>query len=111
MTAWQSWMPGSPLDGAVHHPAVSTAYNGGTAAAYQPLPDGRYPKYVPSRAGRSLFPADQIAAEVETVRGPSRPATLSASETLFAFKPWLGYVAVDASAAGVTTDWFSPGRA
>jgi Arabinofuranosyltransferase N terminal len=107
VTAWQSWMPGSPLDGTVHRPAVSTTYNGGTAAAYQPLPDGSYPKYAPLQGRPTPFPADQIAAEVETVRGPGLPLTLSTSETLFSFKPWPGYVAVDVSAAGATTDWFS----
>jgi hypothetical protein len=106
---WQGWMPGGPpLPGSQFRPEVTDSPNTATQAFTGPLPDGRYPSYVPPGLVTSGLPADRIEADVRSVLGPgASPPTLSLSETLFDYVNWPGYIAVDVSAAGGATDWFS----
>jgi hypothetical protein len=107
-TAWQGWMPGGPTpDGGLYQPAVSTAWNESTAAFATPLPDGRYVRVAAQRdLEDAWFPIDPIKNDVTSVLGASAtPVTLSASEHLFAFVNWPGYIAVSMGAAGTNTNW------
>jgi hypothetical protein len=105
VTAWQAWMPGGPTPvGGLYQPAVSTAPNDTTLAFTTALPDGRYSPAAPSR--QPWFPADPIEKDVASVLGKSaEPVTLSASEELFAYVNWPGYIGVNSQAAGIDTNW------
>ena len=108
ITAWQGWMPGGPAPaGGLYQPAVSTAWNESTAAFATPLPDGSYVRAAAERGIRNAwFPTDPVKKDVTSVLGASAtPVTLSASEQLFAFVNWPGYIAVSMGAAGTNTDW------
>jgi hypothetical protein len=106
-TAWQAWMPGGPPSATgLYQPAVSPQRNDTTAAFTTPLPDGSYPRAAPASIRNPAFPADTIEKDVTSVLGTgAQPVTLSASEHLFAFVTWPGYIAVDRTAAGIDTDW------
>ena len=108
ITAWQGWMPGGPTPaGGLYQPAVSTVWNESTAAFATPLPDGSYVRVAAERGIRDAwFPTDPVKKDVTSVLGASAtPVTLSASEQLFAFVNWPGYIAVSMGAAGTNTDW------
>jgi len=106
-TAWQAWMPGGPPSATgLYQPAVSPQRNDTTAAFTIPLPDGSYPRAGPASIRNPAFPADTIGKDVASVLGASaKPVTLSASEQLFAFVTWPGYIGVTWGAAGIDTDW------
>jgi len=109
VTSWQAWMPGSPGEAGGPPgglPAVSTSPNETSDAFSTPLPDGRYPRFGPGSLRWPWFPVDPIETDVKSVDGPgASPVTLSASESLFAFVNWPGYIAVNMGAAGTNTDW------
>jgi hypothetical protein len=107
ITSWQAWMPGGPASqNGLYQPAVSTTPNDATAAFTVPLPDGRYPPAAPASLRQPWFPTDPIRKDVASVLGPdAAPVTLSASEQLFAYVNWPGYIAVNRGAAGIDTDW------
>jgi Arabinofuranosyltransferase N terminal len=110
MTLWQTWMPGHTVTSIA---ATSSPYNyanknEATGAFSSPLPDGRYPRFSPPGTRDPWFPVDPIEAAVSSVVGPTAtPVTLSASELLFAYVRWPGYLAVRDTSAGATTQWFS----
>jgi hypothetical protein len=107
ITAWQAWMPGGPASvTGLYQPAVSTAKNDATLAFTQPLPDGSYSAAAPVAIRQPWFPTDPIKKDVASVLGKgAKPVTLSASEQLFPFVNWPGYIAVTRSAAGIDTNW------
>ena len=106
-TAWQAWMPGGPPSvTGLYQPAVNPQRNDTTAAFTTPLPDGSYPPAAPASIRNPPFPTDLFEKDVASVLGTSaKPVTLSASEQLFAFVTWPGYIGVTRSAAGIDTDW------
>jgi len=106
-TAWQAWMPGGPPSATgLYQPAVTSQPNDTTAAFTAPLPDGSYPPAAPASIRNPPFSTDTIENDVASVLGTSaEPVTLSASERLFAFVNWPGYIGVDRTAAGIDTDW------
>jgi hypothetical protein len=107
VVSWQAWMPGGPAPTTgLSMPAVNTSPNEATAAFVTALPDGKYPAYGPVRLRHAWFPVDPIKADVDSVLGhAATPVTLSASEELFAFVNWPGYIADSFTAAGANTDW------
>jgi Arabinofuranosyltransferase N terminal len=107
VTSWQAWMPGGPASqNGLYQPAVSTTPNDATAAFTVPLPDGRYSPAAPASLRQPWFPTDPIRKDVASVLGAgAAPVTLSASEQLFAYVNWPGYIAVNRGAAGIDTDW------
>jgi hypothetical protein len=108
VTSWQAWMPGGPesTPNGLYQPAVSTTPNDATAAFTVPLPGGSYPPAAPASLRQPWFPTDPIRKDVASVLGPgAAPVTLSASEQLFAYVNWPGYIAVNRGAAGIDTDW------
>src|SRR5215472_10240393 len=107
ITVWQAWMPGGPgqLTG-LYQPSVTTTPNDATLAFATALPDGRYPPAAPPSPRVARFPTDPIEKDVASVLGKgAAPVTLSASEQLFPFVSWPGYIAVSKGAAGIDTDW------
>ena len=106
-TAWQGWMPGGPTaPGGLYQPAVSTTWNGTTAAFVTALPGGSFPSAAPVKNHNAWFPTDPIMKDVASVLGASAaPVTLSTSEQLFAFVNWPGFIGVSMGAAGTNTDW------
>jgi len=107
ITVWQAWMPGGPgqLTG-LYQPSVTTTPNDATLAFATALPDGRYPPAAPPSPRVARFPTDPIKKDVASVLGKgAAPVTLSASEQLFPFVSWPGYIAVSKGAAGIDTDW------
>jgi len=106
-TAWQAWMPGAPASASgLYQPAVNPERNDTTAAFTTPLPDGSYPPAAPASIRNPPFPTDLLEQDVASVLGASaKPVTLSASEQLFAFVTWPGYIGVTWGAAGIDTDW------
>ncbi len=106
-TAWQAWMPGGPPSATgLYQPAVTSQPNDTTAAFTTQLPGGSYPPAAPASIRRAGFPTDLIEKDVASVLGTSaKPVTLSASEQLFAYVNWPGYIGVDRTAAGIDTDW------
>jgi hypothetical protein len=107
VVSWQAWMPGGPATASgLYEPAVSTTPNEATNAFTTALPDGSYPSFGPVSLRQPWFPVDPIEADVRSVLGPSAsPVTLSASEELFAYVNWPGYIGVAMAAAGTNTDW------
>lgn len=108
ITAWQAWMPGAPAvsQHGLYEPAVSTTPNDATYAFTMALPDGSYPPAAPVSLRLPWFPTDPIRKDVASVLGASaEPVTLSASEQLFAYVNWPGYIAVHKGAAGIDTNW------
>jgi hypothetical protein len=107
VTAWQAWMPGGPTPaGGLYQPAVSTAINDATLAFTTARPDGSYSPAAPVSIRQPWFPTDPIEKDVASVLGKSaEPVTLSASEVLFAYVSWPGYIGVTQSAAGIDTNW------
>src|SRR5580700_4957144 len=107
ITAWQAWMPGGPPSvTGLYQPAVSTAKNDTTLAFTMALPDGRYPAAAPASIRQPWFPTDPIEKDVASVLGKSaEPVTLSASEQLFPYVNWPGYIGVTRTAAGIDTNW------
>jgi hypothetical protein len=70
------------------------------------LPDGSYSPAAPASLRKPWFPTDPIKKDVASVLGASAaPVTLSASEQLFAFVNWPGYIGVTRGAAGIDTNW------
>jgi len=106
-TAWQAWMPGSPPSTTgLYQPAVTSQPNDTTAAFATALPGGSYSHATPASIRAAWFPVDPIETDVASVLGNgAQPVTLSASEHLFAFVDWPGYIGVDRTAAGIDTDW------
>ena len=106
-TAWQAWMPGGPPSATgLYQPAVSS----------QPTTrPPRSPPRCPAEATRMppppayaihRSPSSTFEKDVASVLGTSaKPVTLSASEQLFAFVNWPGYIGVTWGAAGIDTDW------
>jgi hypothetical protein len=107
ITAWQAWMPGGPPSvTGLYQPAVSTAKNDTTLAFTMALPDGRYLAAAPASIRQPWFPTDPIEKDVASVLGKSaEPVTLSASEQLFPYVNWPGYIGVTRTAAGIDTNW------
>src|SRR6266571_635697 len=107
VTAWQAWMPGGPASTTgLYQPAVSPERNDTTAAFIIALPGGSYLPAAPASLRNPSFPTDLIRKDVASVLGASAaPVTLSASEQLFAYVNWPGYIAVTWGAAGIDTDW------
>jgi hypothetical protein len=107
VTAWQAWMPGGPASTTgLYQPAVSPERNDTTAAFTIALPGGSYSPAAPASLRNPSFPTDLIRKDVASVLGASAaPVTLSASEQLFAYVNWPGYIAVTWGAAGIDTDW------
>ena len=106
-TAWQAWMPGGPAaTSGLYQPAVTPQRNDTTAAFTTPLPGGSYPRAAPASIRNPPFPTATMKKDVASVLGASAaPVTLSASEQLFAFVTWPGYIGVTWGAAGIDTDW------
>jgi hypothetical protein len=107
VTAWQAWMPGGPPSvTGLYQPAVSPQRNDTTAAFTPALPGGGYLPATPVSIRNPPFPTDLIRNDVASVLGKSaKPVTLSASEQLFAYVDWPGYIGVTWGAAGIDTDW------
>ncbi len=107
VTAWQAWMPGGPASATgLYQPAVNPERNDTTAAFTTALPGGSYPHATPASIRNPWFPTDPIQKDVASVLGASAsPLTLSASEQLFAYLNWPGYIGVTWGAAGIDTDW------
>jgi len=107
ITVWQGWMPGGPASvTGLYQPAVTSAKNETTLAFTQALPDGRYSPAAPVGIRQPWFPTDPIKKDVASVLGKgAAPVTLSASEQLFPFVNWPGYIAVTRTAAGIDTNW------
>jgi hypothetical protein len=106
-TAWQAWMPGGPTSPTgLLQPPVNSERNDTTAAFTSPLPGGSYPRATPRGMRNPPFPTGIIQKDVASVLGASAaPVTLSASEQLFAFVNWPGYIGVTFGAAGIDTNW------
>lgn len=107
VSSWQAWMPGGPpVAVGLYQPAVTGSPNETTAAFTTALPDGGYPRYGPARLRQPWFPVDPVKADVGSVLGPdAAPVVLSASEELFAYVNWPGYIPVSMGAAGTNTNW------
>jgi hypothetical protein len=107
VTAWQAWMPGGPASATgLYQPAVSSERNDTTFAFTTALPGGSYPHATPASIRSPWFPTDPIEKDVASVLGASAaPVTLSASEQLFAYVNWPGYIGVTWGAAGIDTNW------
>jgi Arabinofuranosyltransferase N terminal len=107
VTAWQAWMPGGPASTTgLYQPAVSPERNDTTAAFIIALPGGSYLPAAPASIRNPSFPTDLIRKDVASVLGASAaPVTLSASEQLFAYVNWPGYIGVTWGAAGIDTNW------
>ena len=107
VTAWQAWMPGGPASATgLYQPAVSDERNDTTAAFTTALPGGSYSHATPASIRNPWFPTDPIQKDVASVLGASAaPVTLSASEQLFAYVNWPGYIGVTWGAAGIDTNW------
>jgi hypothetical protein len=107
IAAWQAWMPGGPPSvTGLYQPAVSTAKNDTTLAFTMALPDGSHPPAAPASIRQPWFPTDPIKKDVASVLGASAaPVTLSASEQLFPYVNWPGYIGVTRTAAGIDTNW------
>ena len=107
VTAWQAWMPGGPASPTgLYQPPVNPQRNDTTAAFTTALPGGSYPHATPASIRNPWFPTDPIQKDVASVLGASAaPVTLSASEQLFAYVNWPGYVGVTWGAAGIDTNW------
>jgi hypothetical protein len=107
VTAWQAWMPGGPASPTgLYQPAVSDQRNDTTAGFTTALPGGSYPHATPASIRNPWFPTDPIQKDVASVLGASAaPVTLSASEQLFAYVNWPGYIGVTWGAAGIDTNW------
>ncbi|MGH3270888.1 MAG: hypothetical protein ACRDN1_17820, partial [Trebonia sp.] len=107
ITAWQAWMPGGPASvTGLYQPAVSTARNDTTLAFTTARPDGSYSPAAPVSIRQPWFPTDPIEKDMASVLGKSaEPVTLSASEQLFAYVSWPGYIGVTRTAAGIDTNW------
>jgi hypothetical protein len=107
ITAWQAWMPGGPPSvTGLYQPAVSTEKNDTTLAFTMALPDGSYSAAAPASIRQPWFPTDPIKKDVASVLGASAaPVTLSASEQLFPYVNWPGYIGVTRTAAGIDTNW------
>ena len=85
---------------------VNSQRNDTTAAFTTPLPGGSYPRATPASIRNPPFPTVIIQKDVASVLGASAaPVTLSASEQLFAFVNWPGYIGVTFGAAGIDTNW------
>jgi hypothetical protein len=106
-TAWQAWMPGGPTSPTgLLQPPVNSQRNDTTAAFTSPLPGGSYPRATPRGMRNPPFPTGIIQKDVASVLGASAaPVTLSASEQLFAYVNWPGYIGVTFGAAGIDTNW------
>ena len=106
-TAWQAWMPGGPTSPTgLLQPPVNSERNDTTAAFTTPLPGGSYSRAAPASMRNPKFPTDIIQKDVASVLGANAaPVTLSASEQLFAFVNWPGYIGVTFGAAGIDTNW------
>jgi hypothetical protein len=100
-------MPGAPAStSGLYQPAVSSTVNDTTLAFTIPRPGGSYSPAAPAGIRNPWFPTGPIEKDVASVLGASAaPVTLSASEQLFAFVNWPGYIAVNKPAAGIDTDW------
>jgi hypothetical protein len=107
ITVWEAWMPGGPPSvTGLYQPAVSTAKNDTTLAFTMALPDGSHPAAAPASIRQPWFPTDPIEKDVASVLGKSaEPVTLSASEQLFPYVNWPGYIGVTRTAAGIDTNW------
>jgi hypothetical protein len=107
VTAWQAWMPGGPASPTgLYQPAVNPERNDTTAGFTTALPGGSYPHATPASIRNPWFPTDPIQKDVASVLGASAaPVTLSASEQLFAYVNWPGYIGVTWGAAGIDTNW------
>jgi hypothetical protein len=107
VTAWQAWMPGGPASPTgLYQPPVTSQRNDTTAAFSTALPGGSYSAAAPASIRNSWFPTDPIKKDVASVLGASAaPVTLSASEQLFAYVNWPGYIGVTWGAAGIDTNW------
>ncbi|HYY18836.1 MAG TPA: hypothetical protein VE864_08340, partial [Streptosporangiaceae bacterium] len=107
VTAWQAWMPGGPASPTgLYQPPVNSQRNDTTAAFTTALPGGSYPHAAPASIRNPWFPTDPIQKDVASVLGASAaPVTLSASEQLFAYVNWPGYIGVTWGAAGIDTNW------
>jgi hypothetical protein len=106
-TAWQAWMPGGPApSGGLFQPAVTPDRNDTTAAFITALPDGSYSPAAPRSIRSPWFPTDPVEKDVASVLGANAtPVTLSATEQLFAYVNWPGYIGVTWGAAGIDTNW------
>jgi hypothetical protein len=106
-TAWQAWMPGGPTSTTgLFQPPVNSERNDTTAAFATPYPGGSYSHATPASIRSPKFPTGIIQQDVASVLGGSAaPVTLSASEQLFAFVNWPGYIGVTWGAAGIDTNW------
>jgi hypothetical protein len=106
-TAWQAWMPGGPTSTTgLFQPPVNSERNDTTAAFATPYPGGSYSHAAPASIRSPKFPTGIIQQDVASVLGGSAaPVTLSASEQLFAFVNWPGYIGVTWGAAGIDTNW------
>jgi hypothetical protein len=106
-TAWQAWMPGGPTSPTgLLQPPVNSERNDTTAAFTAPYPGGSYSHAAPVGLRNPPFPTSVIQRDVASVLGANAaPVTLSASEQLFAFVNWPGYIGVTFGAAGIDTNW------
>ncbi len=106
-SAWQAWMPGGPTSPTgLLQPPVNSERNDTTAAFTTPLPGGSYPRAAPASMRNPPFPTGIMQKDVASVLGANAaPVTLSASEQLFAFVNWPGYIGVTFGAAGIDTNW------
>jgi hypothetical protein len=106
-TAWQAWMPGGPTSPTgLLQPPVNSERNDTTAAFTTPLPGGSYSRAAPASMRNPPFPTGIMQKDVASVLGANAaPVTLSASEQLFAFVNWPGYIGVTFGAAGIDTNW------
>ncbi len=106
-SAWQAWMPGGPTSPTgLLQPPVNSQRNDTTAAFTTPLPGGSYPRAAPASMRNPPFPTGIMQKDVASVLGANAaPVTLSASEQLFAFVNWPGYIGVTFGAAGIDTNW------
>jgi hypothetical protein len=85
---------------------VNSQRNDTTAAFTTPYPGGSYSHATPASIRSPKFPTGIIQQDVASVLGGSAaPVTLSASEQLFAFVNWPGYIGVTWGAAGIDTNW------
>jgi hypothetical protein len=102
-------MPGSrPLKGAVYQPSLTEVPNEASLSFAYALPDGHYPRFGDTPARKPFFPAEEVIADVQSVLGHQvNPTTVSASEQLFDFVSWNGYLGVGATAAAATSDWYT----
>jgi hypothetical protein len=106
-SAWQAWMPGGPTSPTgLLQPPVNSERNDTTAAFTTPYPGGSYSRATPVGMRNPPFPTSIMQKDVASVLGANAaPVTLSASEQLFAFVNWPGYIGVTFGAAGIDTNW------